>query len=93
MKNKLIEAVLRCDIEAMKQEIASGANLNEIDGDMTPLLWAIMGGHFDVVKLLLESGADPNVGPFPSGSPLWSAEDDFGMAAIAGLLRSYGARK
>jgi ankyrin repeat protein len=91
--NKLIEAVLRCDIEAMKREIASGANPNEIDAGMTPLLWAIMGGYFDAVKLLLENGADPNVRPNPSGSPLWSAEDDFGMVAIAGLLRSYGAKK
>jgi ankyrin repeat protein len=60
---------------------------------MTQLLWAILGGYFDAVKLLLESGADPNVRPNPSDSPLWSAEDDFGMAAIADLLKAYGATK
>jgi len=41
----------------------------------------------------LESGADPNVRPNPTDSPLWSAEDDFGMADIAALLRSHGATK
>ena len=93
MKSRLIEAVQRCDIAAMKEAVAAGADLNEIVGGMTPLLWAILGGYFDAVKLLLESGADPNVRPNPSDSPLWSAEDDFGMAAIADLLKAYGATK
>src|ERR1700730_1863137 len=72
MTSRLIEAVLRCDIEAMKVAIAAGADPNEIDDGMTPLLWAILGGHFDAVKLLLENGAVPNVHPNPSDSPLWS---------------------
>ena len=93
MKSRLIESVQRCDIGAMKEAIAAGADLNEIDAGMTPLLWAILGGYFDAVKLLLESGADPNVRPNPSDPPLWSAEDDFGMAAIADLLKAYGATK
>ena len=93
MTSRLIQAVQRCDIEAMKEAIAEGADLNEIDCGMTPLLWAILGGYFDAVKLLLENGADPNVRPNPSDSPLWSAEDDFGMVAIADLLKAYGATK
>jgi len=91
--SRLIEAVRRCDLEAMKRAIAEGADPNEIDCDVTPLLWAILGGYFDAVKLLLENGADPNVRPNPSDSPLWSAEDDFGMVAIADLLKAYGATK
>ena len=78
----------------MRQVIAAGADLNEFDDfRMTPLLWAIMRGDIAAVKMLLESGAGPNVRPNPSDSPLWSAEDDFGMAEIAALLRSYGATK
>ncbi len=91
--SKLIEGILRDDIEGMRKAIASGADLNEINSGMTPLLWAILGGYFDAVKLLLESGADPNVQPTPNYSPLWSAEDDFGMVAIADLLKLYGAKK
>jgi ankyrin repeat protein len=90
----LTEAVLRSDYDAMRQIIARGADLNEFDDfRMTPLLWAIMRGDIVGVKMLLESGADPNIRLNPSDSPLWRAEDDFGMAEIAALLRSYGATK
>ena len=91
--SKLTEAVLRSDVEAMKQAIASGDNRNEFDGGLTPLLWAIFRGDVDAVRLLLESGADPNVRPNPSDSPLWHAEDDFGLTEIAELLKPYGATK
>lgn len=90
----LSEAVLRSDYAVMREIIATGADPNEFDDfRMTPLLWAIMRGDLDAVRMLLESGADPNVRPNPSDSPLWSAEDDFGMADIAALLRTYGAIK
>jgi len=52
-----------------------------------------MRGDITAVKLLLESGADPNTRPNPSDSPLWSAEDDWGFVEIADLLRSYAAFK
>jgi ankyrin repeat protein len=91
--SKLTQAVLRSDGTAMKQAIASGDNLNELDDGMTPLLWAVFRGDIGAVRLLLESGADPNVRPNPSDSPLWHAEDDFGLKEIAELLKSYGATK
>jgi ankyrin repeat protein len=78
----------------MRQIIASGADLDEFDDfQQTPLLWAIMGGDIEAVRILLESGADPNERPNPSDSPLWSAEDDWGFEEIATLLRAYGAIK
>jgi len=60
---------------------------------MTPLLWAIFRGDIDAVRLLLESGADPNVRPNPTDSPPSHAEDDFGLTDITELLKSYGATK
>jgi ankyrin repeat protein len=90
----LTDAVLLSDYEVMRQVIAAGADLNELDDfTMTPLLWANIRGDIAAVRMLLESGADPNVRPNPSDSPLWSAEDDFGLVEIAALLRSYGATK
>jgi ankyrin repeat protein len=90
----LTDAVLCSDYDAMRQIIAAGADLDEFDDfRMTPLLWAIMRGDISAVKILLEAGADPNVKPNPDDSPLWSAEDDFGLMEIAALLRSYGATK
>jgi ankyrin repeat protein len=91
--SNLVKAVLRSDVAAMNQAIASGDNLNEFDGGLTPLLWAIFRGDIDAVRLLLESGADPNVRPNPADSPLWHAEEDFGFPEIAKLLRAYGATK
>jgi ankyrin repeat protein len=69
--SKLVEAVLHSDIPAMKEAIASGDDLNELDSHhhMTPLLWAIFRGDIDAVRLLLESGANPNTRPNPSDSP------------------------
>jgi ankyrin repeat protein len=93
MGKLLVDAVLRSDYVAMKQEIANGAHLNEIADGVTPLLWAVLGGDIEAVRLLLESGADPNARPNPEDSPLWSAEDDFGFTEIAKLLRSFGATK
>ena len=90
--SKLEAAVLCSNLDAMKQAIDAGDDLNELKGDMTPLLWAIMGGNIDAVRLVLQSGADPNIRPNPSDSPLWSAED-FGLIEIANLLKSYGAKK
>jgi ankyrin repeat protein len=86
--------VLRSDYSAIRELVAAGADLNEFDGyRMTPLLWAIMRGDMDAVKLLLENGAAPNIRPNLSDSPLWSAEDDFALHEIAALLKSYEATK
>ena len=90
---KLTDAVLRSDIAAIKKAIPSGDDLNELDGGMTPLLWAVFRGDIDAVQLLLKSGADPNVRPNPSDSALWHAEDDFGLTEVAELLKAYGATK
>ena len=48
--SKLMEAILRSDVTAMKQVIASGDNLSELDGGMTPLLWAVFWGDIDAVR-------------------------------------------
>jgi ankyrin repeat protein len=91
--SSLMEAVLRAEILGVKQALTSGSDPNEEDCGMTPLLWAIFGGYNEVVRLLLDSGADPNLQPRLSGSSLWHAEDDFGLVEIIQLLKSYGATK
>jgi ankyrin repeat protein len=86
-------AVLRCDIPQIKELLAEGANPSYVDTDgMTALHWAVYGGYIEAVRLLLKAGANPNIRCLGT-TPLWHAEDDFGLTDIAALLRSYGATK
>ncbi len=58
---------------------------------MTPLLNAIFIGDKEKVQRLLEMGADPNRPSSTGETPLWHAEDDFGLVEIARVLRQHGA--
>jgi ankyrin repeat protein len=60
--------------ETVKALVAGGADLNQPNaGDRTsPLLIAIINGHFDLAKWMLEQGADPNQAAFNGVSPLYA---------------------
>jgi ankyrin repeat protein len=57
----------------------------------TPLGFAARWGRRDLVRLLLDHGADPNVAGADWATPLAWAEKK-GHRAIAGDLRAAGAR-
>lgn len=60
--NSVYDAARNGDIEALRQHVAQGANLNQADGfGYTPLKCAIESGHTEAVKVLLEGKANPNV--------------------------------
>jgi ankyrin repeat protein len=58
------------DVENAIAFINNGANLNARDEELssTPLGWAAKFGRLDMVKLLLERGADPDL----PGGPAWA---------------------
>jgi ankyrin repeat protein len=65
-------------LEAVRELVAAGANVNVVSGSdhMSPLLQAIITGHFDIAKLLLEHSADPNLVSATAGLfPLWATID------------------
>ncbi len=63
------------NIEAVKQHLAAGTDVNAKDKDgWTPLHPASYEGHQEIVELLIGKGADVNVkvefGPFQGKTPL-----------------------
>ncbi|KPK36438.1 MAG: hypothetical protein AMJ65_16175 [Phycisphaerae bacterium SG8_4] len=98
-KNRsLFEAVKKADVEKVKLLIAEGANVDTKRGDITtkedeknsddtPLYYAVDSNNMDLVRLLVEAGADVNAGSWP---PLCRAVDE-NNTAIAEYLIDNGA--
>ena len=83
------EAVLFGNIEAVKQHLAAGTDVNERDEDGdTPLLHAALFGHKEIVELLIGKGADVNAKTKDTrATPL-----DFANDEITDLLRKHGGK-
>jgi hypothetical protein len=77
-----------CDVVAAL--IRNGAHVNLpswMNSELTPLTLSSMGGHLDVVDLLLANNADVHAG---SDIALWSASY-YGHTAVVQLLLQWGA--
>ncbi len=58
------EAAHSGDIEAVKQHLAAGTDVNVLgdeDYEAPPLYWAAHGGHKEIVELLIANGANLNL--------------------------------
>ena len=76
----LMKAVKSNDVARVKELIAQGVNVSELDSSSdAPLVMAAYEGHNEIVKLLLEAGADV-------------AAVDPGMKATALHAASYAGR-
>ena len=73
--------------------VRKGADVNHVyEGTLTPLLVATSHGDIDLVRLLLDRGADPNLGGMEGKSALDVAKEK-GSREIAELLRQHGATR
>ena len=86
------EAALNENIEAVKQHIAAGTDVNARDnGGSTPLHQAAINGHKEIAELLIAKGADVNAKNEDGETPLdwanWRSH-----AETADLLRKHGAK-
>ena len=54
-------AIIKGDIETVKKFIEYGVNVNEYFNGITPLMLAARSNKVDIVKLLLEKGADASL--------------------------------
>lgn len=87
---RLCEACRRGDLKTCQEMITKGANINARDRfDYTPLILASLCGHFEVVQLLLESGALCERDTFQGERCLYNALND----RIRNLLLSYDYSK
>ncbi len=84
------EAATEGNIEAVKQHLAAGTDLNAKDGGgQTPLHRAALRGHKEIVELLIANGADRNAKDVNGRTPLHYAT--FGYNETVKLLLANGA--
>jgi len=85
------DAAAAGDIDAVKQHIAAGADVNEnVLG--TPLHWATVNGHKEIAELLIDKGADVNAKNDEGGTPRDWAECCADKKEPADLLRKHGGK-
>ena len=89
----LWDAVVGGNAEDVRLTLSAGrpADEHEEEGDPTPLMYAAARGRLDVVRILVEAGADVNVvaedlldlPPMPFLEPLYQSAALWGMSALA----------
>jgi hypothetical protein len=90
--NDLITAVIDDDLEAVKQHIAYGSDLNVQDGTFsnTPLNFAGIYGLTDIANALIDAGADLNLINDDNFTPLCNAAA-WGHTSVVTILLDAGA--
>ncbi|EGE83009.2 ankyrin repeat and BTB/POZ domain-containing protein [Blastomyces dermatitidis ER-3] len=87
---ELCEACRRGDLKVCQEKITEGVNINARDlFDCTPLILASLCGHYEVVRLLLDSGALCERDTFQGERCLYNALND----RIRNLLLQYDYSK
>ncbi len=86
------QAAAKGNIEAVKQHIAAGTDVNAKDwSKMTPLHQAALYNRKEIAELLIAAGADVNAKNDNGNTPLaWTI--DFEETEIADLLRKHGGK-
>src|SRR5690606_17129577 len=83
----LSEAARNADWTAVRELLESDAGADvDVRGrhGMTALLWASQANHVELARLLLEAGAEPNLGNRYGITPLWLAATN-GSASLVEL--------
>jgi len=85
------DAAKKGNIEAVKQHLAAGADVNTKGGwlEVTPLYYAAGEGHKEIAELLIAKGADVNAKDDEGKPPLNFAKS---KKETAELLRKHGGK-
>lgn len=93
----LIRAAADNNLKKVQVLLKAGANVDKQDkGGITALWWAIYHINYDMVKALVEAGADVNITTVGGGKPLLNTIDSISknpemVKKIMNLLLSHGA--
>jgi len=70
----LLLAVREGQVSAVDALLDGGANIDQVSGGdhTSPMLMASINGHYDIVLLLLERGANPNLASDAGAAPLFA---------------------
>jgi ankyrin repeat protein len=72
----LLFAARQGKLQAARALLDGGADIDQSGADTTsPLLIAIVNGHYELASLLIERGANPNVADVNGRTPLYAAVD------------------
>lgn len=91
MSRAVTDAARIGHLEMVKILLDAGAYVDHGDGDRTALYWAAGNGDVDMAKLLLASGADPNIRMFDGKTAVRNAVDH-GRLEMARVLVTAGAK-
>ena len=83
----ILDAALSGNIEAVKQHLAAGTDVNERWAGTTPLHHAAQFGRKKIIELLIAQGADVNAKDNFGSTPL-----DWAVHKSADLLRKHGGK-
>jgi ankyrin repeat protein len=72
----LLFAARQGKLDALRALLDGGADINQAGADSTsPLLIAVVNGHYEVASLLIERGANANIADLNGRTPLYAAVD------------------
>lgn len=84
----LCNAILKGDLASVKKFIEYGAEVNEMSNGLTPLMFAARYNKVDIIKYLLEKGADKKIKDERGNTAMQYAENSKSMEALEFLKQA-----
>ncbi|AAF44566.1 ankyrin repeat protein [Fowlpox virus] len=89
--NKLFNFICKNDVVSVRKYLEKGINPNEKNKDNCTMLYtAVEHRYIDIIKLLLDHGADPNIYSSDHMTPLHSVSVIIPIRKISKLITKYG---
>lgn len=84
----LCNAILKGDLATVKKFVEYGADVNEMNNGLTPLMMAARYNRVDIIKYLLEKGADKQIKDVRGNTALQYAENSKSVEALEFLKQA-----